>query len=377
MIEQILKVTKSLRLIPVLLTLVLVVSLSGIAVAAPPFQEGGDNEGGAQQETTQNEDDEGDDDAQQSLQPQSQSQQGAQQGQFQEDAQQPGATQQGAQPGQLQQGQQQGQFQQAAGACAQTYTVQAGDWLSRIAERFYGDVQAYQTIFDATNAAGANNGFATLNDPNLIEVGQVLCIPQGAQQAGTQPGQQGQFQQGNNQQALQNDMFSVPQGMSKIIFENLSSRDLIVDVSEGPTPQSVWVGPGTRQEFVVQPGAYVIMGHQPGEEFGVTPHEVELTAGQLLGLVCDDTSRCLMQQGTQNVLAMMEMDQGLGQGATQQGQQPSTVQQGQPGQQPAQQPGTVQQGQPETTPQNQQPAVPQDQGDDNNNLEDNSSGSGG
>jgi LysM repeat protein len=377
MIEQMLKVTKSLRLIPVLLTLVLVVSLSGIAFAAPPFQEGGDNEGGAQQDTTQNEADEGDDDAQQSLQPQSQSQQGAQQGQFQEDTQQPGATQQGTQPGQLQQGQQQGQFQPTAGACAQTYTVQAGDWLSRIAERFYGDVQSYQVIFDATNAAGANNGFATLNDPDLIEVGQVLCIPaQGAQQAGTQPGQQGQFQQGG-EQAMQDDMFSVPEGMSKVIFENLSSRDLIVDVSGGPTPQSVWVGPGTRQEFVVQPGAYVIIGHQPGEEFGVTPHEVELTAGQLLGLVCDDTAQCRMQQGVQNVLAMMEMDQGVGQGATQQGQQPGTMQPGQQGQQPAQQPGTIQQGQPETTPQNQQPAAPQDQGDDNNNVEDNNSGTGG
>ena len=124
-----------------------------------------------------------------------------------------------------------------------------------IADRFLGDVQSYNMIFDATNTAGANNGFATLTDPNVITVGQTLCIPaqageqqaemqqgqqgtmQQGQQAGMQQGQQGQFQQGN-QQAMAG-VFSVPQGMSKVFFENLSSRDLIVDVSNGPTPQSV------------------------------------------------------------------------------------------------------------------------------------------
>jgi 5'-nucleotidase len=65
-----------------------------------------------------------------------------------------------------------------AGACAQDYTVQADDWLSKLAERFLGDVQAYPAIFEATNAAAAAGGsYATLADPNLIEIGQVLCIP--------------------------------------------------------------------------------------------------------------------------------------------------------------------------------------------------------
>jgi 5'-nucleotidase len=65
-----------------------------------------------------------------------------------------------------------------AGACAEDYTVQADDWLSKIAERFLGDVQAYPAILEATNAAAAAGGaYATLADPNVIEVGQVLCIP--------------------------------------------------------------------------------------------------------------------------------------------------------------------------------------------------------
>jgi 5'-nucleotidase len=65
-----------------------------------------------------------------------------------------------------------------AGGCTQDYVVQADDWLSKIAEKLLGDVQAYPAIFEATNAAAAAGGaYATLTDPNVIEVGQVLCIP--------------------------------------------------------------------------------------------------------------------------------------------------------------------------------------------------------
>lgn len=65
-----------------------------------------------------------------------------------------------------------------AGSCAQDYTVQANDWLSKIAEKFLGDPLAYPLIFAATNqAATGNNNYATIANPDIIEVGQVLCIP--------------------------------------------------------------------------------------------------------------------------------------------------------------------------------------------------------
>lgn len=48
-----------------------------------------------------------------------------------------------------------------------TYTVVAGDWLSTIAGRAYGDIYSYEKI------ATANN----IPDPNNIEVGTVLTIP--------------------------------------------------------------------------------------------------------------------------------------------------------------------------------------------------------
>ncbi|HEY4085261.1 MAG TPA: LysM peptidoglycan-binding domain-containing protein [Bryobacteraceae bacterium] len=50
-----------------------------------------------------------------------------------------------------------------------TYTVQAGDTLSKISKEFYGNANDYTKIFEA------NRG--TLTDPNRISPGQQLTIP--------------------------------------------------------------------------------------------------------------------------------------------------------------------------------------------------------
>ncbi len=52
-----------------------------------------------------------------------------------------------------------------------TYTVQAGDSLSKIAKQFYGNANDYVRIFEANKDR--------LNDPNKIQVGQELVIPGG------------------------------------------------------------------------------------------------------------------------------------------------------------------------------------------------------
>jgi nucleoid-associated protein YgaU len=57
----------------------------------------------------------------------------------------------------------------AAGGGMQSYTVQAGDSLSKIAKQFYGDANQYMRIFEANKDK--------LNDPNKIQVGQELKIP--------------------------------------------------------------------------------------------------------------------------------------------------------------------------------------------------------
>jgi nucleoid-associated protein YgaU len=51
-----------------------------------------------------------------------------------------------------------------------TYTVQAGDTLSKISKQFYGDAGKYMKIFEANRDK--------LSNPDLIKVGQVLVIPE-------------------------------------------------------------------------------------------------------------------------------------------------------------------------------------------------------
>ena len=58
------------------------------------------------------------------------------------------------------------------------YVVQADDWLSKIADKFYGDILAYPTIVEATNAKAADDdSFAVIDNPDIIEIGQKLWIP--------------------------------------------------------------------------------------------------------------------------------------------------------------------------------------------------------
>ena len=64
----------------------------------------------------------------------------------------------------------------------QEYTVQADDWLSKLAEKNYGDVLAWPVIWRATNAkAEEDASFAAIPDPDVIEVGQKLWIPDEAE----------------------------------------------------------------------------------------------------------------------------------------------------------------------------------------------------
>lgn len=64
-----------------------------------------------------------------------------------------------------------GNSELAGGATSggQTYTVQSGDTLSKIAKQFYGDANRYMDIFNANTDK--------LSDPNKIQVGQELNIP--------------------------------------------------------------------------------------------------------------------------------------------------------------------------------------------------------
>jgi len=61
------------------------------------------------------------------------------------------------------------QARPGAAAAARTYTVKAGDTLSKIAKDSLGDANAYMRIFEANRDQ--------LKDPDQIKPGQVLKIP--------------------------------------------------------------------------------------------------------------------------------------------------------------------------------------------------------
>jgi tungstate transport system substrate-binding protein len=65
--------------------------------------------------------------------------------------------------------------------CEQEVVVQADDWLSKIAEKAYGDVFGYPAIADATNAKHeGDTSFAFIENVDVIEVGWKLCVPAAA-----------------------------------------------------------------------------------------------------------------------------------------------------------------------------------------------------
>jgi len=55
---------------------------------------------------------------------------------------------------------------------AQSYTVQSGDSLSKIAKRVYGDANKWHAIFNANRDK--------IKNPDLIQPGQVLTLPPNA-----------------------------------------------------------------------------------------------------------------------------------------------------------------------------------------------------
>lgn len=177
-------------------------------------------------------------------------------------------------------------------ACAEDYVVQADDYLSQLAEKFYGDPQAFSMIVEATNAAAAaNEAYARIDDPNIINVGQTLCIP-GSTQAETTE----MMSSTAGEEAMMSDevMMTVPEDKSLLIFENLSSFDVVIDLS-GPTPDSLVVPPETKQEFILEPGQYQYDGHQPGGGFDIAPGQFELTIDQPIQLTCYDSEQCQVE----------------------------------------------------------------------------------
>ncbi|HHJ06869.1 MAG TPA: LysM peptidoglycan-binding domain-containing protein, partial [Anaerolineae bacterium] len=60
--------------------------------------------------------------------------------------------------------------------CEVEYTVQTGDWLSKIAEKYLGNALAYDQLVELANAS-ADDAYTNIDNPDLIEPGWTICIP--------------------------------------------------------------------------------------------------------------------------------------------------------------------------------------------------------
>ncbi len=60
--------------------------------------------------------------------------------------------------------------------CESNYTIQVGDWLSKIAEKYYGNILSYPAIVLATNTQ-TDDMYTFIANPDMIEPGWTLCIP--------------------------------------------------------------------------------------------------------------------------------------------------------------------------------------------------------
>lgn len=134
---------------------------------------------------------------------------------------------------------------QAQSPAGQEYIIQVDDWLSKLADKFYGDIFAYPEIVEATNAKAAeDDSFTVITNPDVIEVGQKLWIPR-IQQAGT-------IAAGN---ILFEPVIVEPLGIGTVTPNNWDR------VEEGALLENVWrAGLFSFVEFTTVPGTNSQLG---------------------------------------------------------------------------------------------------------------------
>lgn len=103
-------------------------------------------------------------------------------------------------------------FAQTTVACESDYTIAAGDWLSKLAEKYLGSPAAYGAIVTQTNLKSETDlSYATIVNADSVEVGWKLCIPSG-----------------DTAKALNGD--NAPQGLDKAALNNATySSELVPD----------------------------------------------------------------------------------------------------------------------------------------------------
>lgn len=182
-------------------------------------------------------------------------------------------------------------------ACSQTYVVQPGESLGTIASRFFNNAGAYNQIIQATNAAvGTGGNFTNISDPNLIAPGQTLCIPApaGATANNVAGGGSNNSPIGptttnrgvtNSNNVMFDQILKDNPDKGLLVVENLSGSDIIFDLTQ-PEPGTAWVGPNQQKEFLLTPDQHEYSGHQPLGDFAIGADQIQVMPGQITWVSC-------------------------------------------------------------------------------------------
>lgn len=130
--------------------------------------------------------------------------------------------------------------------CEFEHIVQSGDWLSTIAQTYYGDSLAYLAILDANNAL-TDDDYTDIPDPDAIEPGWLLCIPpDGDARTGPYP-----------------DGLS-PEQLANTTYRSEWTQDGLAPLTDGEFREPA--APGSATETVVRLTGHIAYGQLNGQD---------------------------------------------------------------------------------------------------------------
>jgi nucleoid-associated protein YgaU len=113
----------------------------------------------------------------------------------------------------------------ASSGSGESYTVQHGDTLMRIAFDHYGDLYKWKSIYEANRNV--------IKDPNVITPGTVLTIAGGGSGPATPSGEKYEIKQGDTLGKISNQVYGTPSKWKKIWDNNRASI---------PNPNKIFAG---------------------------------------------------------------------------------------------------------------------------------------
>ncbi|MDM8518435.1 LysM domain-containing protein [Anaerolineales bacterium HSG6] len=185
--------------------------------------------------------------------------------------------------------------------CQESYIIQSGDNISKIAQFFYGETRLFNLIISATSlAAEEDSNYSPIADINNLEVGQRLCIPDSDDASILVRDESDNILEvDENGQIIIPSPIPVPNpgaiilidkitefptGKAILLVENFSPAEIIIDLI-GPNSQTQQIPAGDSYNFVLDPGIHKFNAHAPQGVVTLPPGILEIKKDQIIHLV--------------------------------------------------------------------------------------------